>query len=192
MVEKIGGDDIAGNESIKYISDSPSARLCHEAIKEYLKQKNRIESIVWYARNAHNENIFHIFREMQNILSDSAGIFRNKTELQKGLDQLIALREKILNGGIRSQGKGPNLELQLALRLPGLIKLAICITQAALLREESRGSHYREDFPQRDDVKWLKRTLAYFPQGNDVPKIDYEPTEITLLPPGDRGYGEKK
>jgi len=192
ILETIAAGHIAGNESIKYISDSPSARLCHEAIKEYLKQKNRIESIVWYARNAHNENIFHIFREMQNILSDSAGIFRNKTELQKGLDQLIALREKILNGGIRSQGKGPNLELQLALRLPGLIKLAICITQAALLREESRGSHYREDFPQRDDVKWLKRTLAYFPQGNDVPKIDYEPTEITLLPPGDRGYGEKK
>jgi fumarate reductase flavoprotein subunit len=62
----------------------------------------------------------------------------------------------------------------------------------ALQRTESRGSHYREDYPARDDVNWLKRTLSTWPAGADLPALTYEPVRITEMPPGDRGYGESQ
>jgi fumarate reductase flavoprotein subunit len=58
------------------------------------------------------------------------------------------------------------------------------------VRTESRGSHAREDYPHRDDVNWLKRTLATWKEGAELPDLNYEPITITEIPPGDRGYGE--
>ena len=72
-----------------------------------------------------------------------------------------------------------------------MLRLALCISQGALNRTESRGSHYREDYPKRDDANWLKRTLAYWPPGRRACRnLKYEPVKITELPPGARGYGE--
>ena len=81
----------------------------------------------------------------------------------------------------------------MALKLPGMIRLALSITYGGLKRTESRGSHYREDFPARDDQNWLKRTLAYWKNpGDDLPSLDYEAPVITESPPGSRGYGESQ
>jgi fumarate reductase flavoprotein subunit len=91
---------------------------------------------------------------------------------------------------LRSSGLGPNPELLAALRLPGMLRLALCISYGALQRTESRGSHYREDYPRRDDDNWLKRTLAFWKPGASMPELQYEPVNITELPPGSRGYGE--
>jgi fumarate reductase flavoprotein subunit len=79
----------------------------------------------------------------------------------------------------------------MALRLPYMIELALVIAQGALKRTESRGGHYREDYPARDDKNWLKRTLAYKQDGDYLPRLEYEEVVLTHLPPGDRGYGEK-
>ncbi len=73
-----------------------------------------------------------------------------------------------------------------------MLRLALTIAYGALQRTESRGSHYREDYPRRDDVNWLKRTLATWPPGADLPVLSYEPVRITELPPGERGYGESQ
>ena len=71
-----------------------------------------------------------------------------------------------------------------------MLRLATSVAYGALQRTESRGSHYREDYPARDDANWLTRTLARWEPGADLPTLEYEPVEITELPPGDRGYGE--
>ena len=71
-----------------------------------------------------------------------------------------------------------------------MIRLAITIAHGALQRTESRGSHYREDYPGRNDENWLKRTLATWPSGADLPRLAYEPVRSAELPPGERGYGE--
>jgi fumarate reductase flavoprotein subunit len=73
-----------------------------------------------------------------------------------------------------------------------MLRLAITIATGAQQRTESRGSHYREDYPERDDANWLKRTLATWPQGVEGPALTYEPVRITEMPPGERGYGESR
>lgn len=90
---------------------------------------------------------------------------------------------------MRSAFKGANPELAAALRLPGMLKLALCVAKGALLRTESRGGHSREDYPERNDRDWLKRTLARWPVGADEPEISYEPVGLLESPPGHRGYG---
>ena len=92
----------------------------------------------------------------------------------------------LMGGG----GQGADPELVNAMRLPGMLKLALTIARGALERKESRGSHFREDYPKRDDENWLKRTLAYWPEGAKLPELKYESITITEIPPGDRGYGE--
>jgi fumarate reductase flavoprotein subunit len=74
-----------------------------------------------------------------------------------------------------------------------MLKLALCIAYGALTRTESRGAHYREDFPRRNDAEWLKRTLATWKEGETLPTLGYESLDVKRmeLPPGWRGYGAK-
>ncbi len=158
--------------------------LVTEAVRA---QQERLDHL---RRRAHgSEDVYQLRRRMEETLSDNVGIFRTGERLQEAVAILQDLHQRAGQIRLRSSGLGPNPELFAALRLPGMLKLALCISQGALQRTESRGSHYREDFPRRDDDNWLKRTLAYWPQGADLPKLEYEPVNITELPPGDRGYG---
>lgn len=136
------------------------------------------------------ENPFELRDQMEKTLMDYVGIFRNGEGLQTAVDQLREIHNRSLKIGLRSDGQGANPEVSFALRLPGMLRLAICIAYGALQRTESRGSHYREDYPHRDDTNWLNRTLAYWKEGADLPELKYEPVKITEIPPGDRGYGE--
>jgi len=136
------------------------------------------------------EYVFDLRREMEQILSHHVGIFRTGESLQAAVDQLRDLHERTKHLGLRGGGRGGDPEMDAALRLPGMVRLAYCIAKGALAREESRGSHFREDFPKRDDANWLNRTLAYWPAGADEPELRYESVKITESPPGDRGYGE--
>jgi fumarate reductase flavoprotein subunit len=75
-----------------------------------------------------------------------------------------------------------------------MLKLALCVAHGAAQRTESRGAHFREDFPRRDDAQWLKRTLATWRDESDLlPTLAYEPLDVKAmeLPPGWRGYGAK-
>jgi fumarate reductase flavoprotein subunit len=152
------------------------------------QQEERINNLI--SGKQGKENIYAIRKEMEQTLMDYVGIFRNGPDLQKAVDKLQELYRRSLKTGLRSDGKWANPELATALRLPGMLKLALCISYGALNRTESRGSHAREDFPKRDDDNWLKRTLAYWTEGSDLPTLKYEPVTITESPPGDRGYGE--
>jgi len=74
-----------------------------------------------------------------------------------------------------------------------MLKLALCVSYGALTRTESRGAHFREDFPRRNDAEWLKRTLATWKGDETMPTLTYEPLDVKRmeLPPGWRGYGAK-
>ncbi len=150
-------------------------------------QARRLEDLG--SRSRGGENVYALRTRMGEILLEKVGIFRTGAALQEAVADLKDLYQQAAGLSLRSSGLGPNPELFAALRLPGMLRLALCIASGALNRTESRGSHYREDFPQRDDDNWLKRTLAYWPRGAEMPELKYEPVKITELPPGDRGYG---
>jgi fumarate reductase flavoprotein subunit len=135
----------------------------------------------------------HDLRErMSEILTEKVGIFRTQKDLDSAVEELKELYARSKQLGMRSTSGGANPELAAALRLPGMLRLAITIATGAQQRTESRGSHYREDHPERDDVNWLKRTLATWPQDVEGPALTYEPVRITEMPPGERGYGESR
>lgn len=188
LAETIVSGMIVGKKIAEYTKDA-GIEYNYAQVAEFVsKQRSRIKDLISGKKG--KENIYTIRREMEQTLMDYVGIFRNGPDLQKAVDKLKELHKRSQHIGLRSDGKGANPELATALRLPGMLRLALCISHGASTRTESRGSHAREDFPKRDDANWLKRTLAYWPEGNELPELKYEPVTITESPPGDRGYGE--
>jgi fumarate reductase flavoprotein subunit len=116
-------------------------------------------------------------------------VFRSGDEIETAVTDLQALLREVSGMGLRSTAPGPNPELTYALRLPGMIRLALATAAGALARKESRGAHHRTDYPQRNDAEWLNRTLARWQPGAESPELSYEPVGLLDLPPGHRGYG---
>jgi len=150
--------------------------------------EERIRSLV--SRSAGRGDVYGIRRRMEETLTGLVSIFRNGADLTKAVEILQGLEQEAANVGLKSAGVGADPELSSALRLPGQLRLALSIAYGALMRQESRGSHYREDFPKRDDKAWHSRTLSTWKEGDKLPHLSYESVAITELPPGDRGYGE--
>jgi len=188
LAETITMGMVVGKKSAEYIA---GVELIYneKLIKDHVKvQEERINNLI-SGRNG-NEDVYKIRSLMEQVLQEKVYIFRNGKDLQTAVSELQELYRRSLKIGLRSHGNGANPELGAALKMPGMLKLALCIAYGALQRTESRGSHFREDFPKRDDARWLNRTLAYWKDGADLPTLKYEEVKITELPPGDRGYGE--
>lgn len=140
-----------------------------------------------------NESAVALRGEMQDIMMEGVGIFRNEKDLKVAVEQLGVLLERSGKIGLQADTAGFTPEMSLALRVPGMIRLALCTAYGALMRTESRGAHTREDYPERNDRDWLNRTLAYWKEGDSLPTLRYEEVSPCFeLPPGDRGYGGGK
>ncbi len=140
------------------------------------------------------EDASAIRAEMQDLMTAKVGIFRTGRELEEAVDALQKLLLRSRSIRVRGHAAGANPELMTAYRTQKMLKLALCVAYGALTRTESRGAHFREDFPRRDDRDWLKRTLATWPGERDtLPTLRYEPLDVMKmeLPPGWRGYGAK-
>ncbi|MCL0080793.1 fumarate reductase flavoprotein subunit [Peptococcaceae bacterium] len=194
---RLGGNSLAETIVAGLITGKKIAEYTLGATQEYSYQiikehhaiiDQKIKDLI--SGKAGQENVYALRDQMEQNLMEYVGIFRTAAGLQKAVDNLKDIYQRSLKIGLRSDGSGANPELSFALRFPGMMQLALCIACGALQRTESRGSHYREDYPQRDDQNWLNRTLAYWPAGADLPVLKYEPVKITEIPPGDRGYGE--
>ena len=117
--------------------------------------------------------------EMQQTMTDNVGIFRTGADLQRAVDKLQELLVRSRDIGLRSRRDGPNPELVTAYRVQKMIKIALCVAQGALTRTESRGAHFREDFPRRNDAEWLKRTLATWSDPlATLPTLNYEALDV--------------
>ncbi|WP_207061623.1 fumarate reductase flavoprotein subunit [Motiliproteus sp. SC1-56] len=138
------------------------------------------------------ESAFPLRERMRAIMTEKVGIFRNGPELEAAVAELEALFERSQKLALSHRVRHANPELELAMALPRMLKLALCTARGALARTESRGAHAREDYPDRDDLHWLKRSL-YFQRGDEL-VLEYEPLDIMAmeLPPGSRGYGEDR
>jgi succinate dehydrogenase / fumarate reductase flavoprotein subunit len=128
----------------------------------------------------------HIMEEMQTLMMEKVGIYRNAGDMQAAVDTLQALRKRYRTVRVQDTGKCFNTDLLEVIELGNLLDLSLVTAAAALNRQESRGAHSREDFPERDDAGWLKHTLAFLE--GDAVRIGYKPVDTSLWKPKPRTY----
>jgi fumarate reductase flavoprotein subunit len=188
LAETIVAGKIVGSKIADFL-EGCEVHFKTESVQRAIREHQERAERTIHGKNG-KENVFVLRTVMQDLLMDKVGIFRNGKDLQEAVDGLQIIYARAAKIGLRSNGLGANPELALALRFRGMVRLALCIAAGALARTESRGCHAREDFPERNDRDWLKRTLATWKQGDLMPTLTYEPnSRVWELPPGDRGYG---
>jgi succinate dehydrogenase / fumarate reductase flavoprotein subunit len=132
------------------------------------------------------EKIDPIKQGMQRVMRDYGSVFRNEEGLKKGIEEIRILKERYKDIEIVDKGKHFNFELMEAIELGHQLELSEVILFSALHRRESRGAHFREDFPMRADRYYLKHTLIY-PTAKG-PGVRYKPVKITRFQPEARVY----
>lgn len=128
----------------------------------------------------------HISDEMQTTMMEKVGIYRNEKEMQAAVDEIQALRRRYQSVRVQDSGKQFNTDLLEIIELGNLLDLSLITAASALNRQESRGAHSREDYPERDDDGWLKHTLASL--DGDTVTIDYKPVDTSIWEPKPRSY----
>ncbi|MGB3961033.1 MAG: fumarate reductase flavoprotein subunit, partial [Sulfurimonas sp.] len=199
---RLGGNSVsetvvAGMLVAEYISDfcdtdASSMQIHSSKIENAIKEeKAKLEALL---TKKNGEDAYVLRRRMEAIMMEKVGIFRNGKDLQEAVDELESLYKRSKNIEVfRSKSRAANPALVNAYRTQKMLKVALSVAYGALLRQESRGAHSREDFPQRDDANWLKRTITSWPDAEQtLPSVSYEeiPIESMELPPGFRGYGK--
>lgn len=132
------------------------------------------------------ENAFDISNEMKEVMFSEVGIYRTSAMMESALDKIIGLKERYKQVKVSDTGKIFNTELLNAWEVGNMLDVAEIVAVCALNRTESRGGHSREDYPERDDVNWLKHTLAR--KNNGQIEITYKPVVITKHQPKPRVY----
>ncbi|MBA3626382.1 MAG: succinate dehydrogenase flavoprotein subunit [Chloroflexi bacterium] len=135
---------------------------------------------------AHGENVAHIRAELADAMMERCGVFRSEEGLRELTGEIRTLRQRYRKAAISDRGRVYNTDLLEARELGYLIDCAESTVAAARARTESRGGHYREDHPERDDGEWLKHSLVYKTDGD--PEIRYKPVTITRFEPKPRTY----
>jgi len=134
-----------------------------------------------------NEKILEISGKMKNVMMDLVGMFRTGEGMQSALETVRELRERYKNIPLHDQGKIFNTEMINLWELGNLLEIAELTTVCALARTESRGGHARDDYPNRDDVNWLKHTLSWVKPNGEI-ELRYKPVVITKYQPKERVY----
>jgi succinate dehydrogenase / fumarate reductase, flavoprotein subunit len=133
-----------------------------------------------------DEDVATIRIELTKLMFDKVGIFRERSRLEEAVEAIRSLRRRYERSRLKYQGRTYNLDLARSLELGGMIQLAEVIAAGALAREESRGSHFRLDFRERNDVDWMRHTMAHYTP--DGPRLDYSPVTVTKWQPEERKY----
>ena len=174
----------AGEHMLNYLQENPYARPIPKAALE-----PALARLARWERKGEGESLPEIHDSMRGIMEQHCGVFRNGDSLRTGVAAMQQLRERLAYAVLQDQSKIFNTARIEALELENMLETALASIVSAHAREESRGAHAREDFPQRDDNGWLKHSL-YFLDGQ---RLDYKPVRLKPLtvesfPPQPRHY----
>jgi succinate dehydrogenase / fumarate reductase flavoprotein subunit len=170
-----------GKEMNRAVSSTAWAKLPANLEKE---MANRIGALL---ESKGKERSSQIRSDLQEVMMDKVSVFRTRDGLREALGKITELKEHYTHISLQDKGNCFNRDLLDAIELEYMLDLAEVITLGALRREESRGAHSREDFPERDDEKWLVHTMCKF-SDTEQPQISYKPVTITRFQPKERKY----
>ncbi len=192
-----GANRLGGNSLLETIVFGKLAGL---AIEEYLAnndvkiderviqyRKDEFEKKIFRLVSGRSEKPFILQTELAKTMSRDVGIFRKKEEIEEAISNIIALKERYGNVSISSPSRHMNYELMNTIELEYMLEVAHTIAVGAYRREESRGSHYRRDFTKRDDIQWMKHTIARIGEGGE-PVITSREVTMTQYRPMERTY----
>ena len=155
--------------------------------KPLLKLRDEVEKKIRKLTEPGQERPYRLHADISVAMSEQVGIFRTREEMDQALETLVEVKQRYRNVGVSSPARHMNYELVNALELEYMLEVAHTIILGAILREESRGAHFRRDFTTRNDQDWLKHTIARLgPDGEPV--ISFKDVVITRYQPMERKY----
>lgn len=188
LLSAIYGGMVAGPKAIEYIDglekhaeDMPSS-LFEDRVKEEEAAFQELLSMDG------TENAYVLHQELGEWMTDNVTVVRENARLLKTDEKLAELLQRWDNINIHDTSQWSNQGVMFARQLKNMIHLARVITMGAYERDESRGAHYKPEFPDRNDEDFLKTTIADFDADKQAPVISYEEVDVSLIPPRKRDY----
>ncbi len=178
---------VAGEEVPRYIQDRVGKETdfqAHEKEALLIEGEAKKELL---SRNG-PENVFKLHEELSKILIEKATVKRNNKDLAKALESVKEIRDRFSRISLSDHTPFYNQTYQFARQFGPMLEIALVIVKGALLRNESRGSHFKEEYPKRDDEQWLKTTIASY--APDEPIISYRPVDVRYVDPILRDYSK--
>ncbi|MGA8677910.1 MAG: succinate dehydrogenase flavoprotein subunit, partial [Candidatus Acidiferrales bacterium] len=191
LVSCIYGGGIAGPAAVRYArSLEQGCESTSPAVFERERVRQQDISDALLNQHTGTENPLTIWRELGDIMTENVTVIRYNAALQKTLGKIDELSERFTHINLQDRTQWANQTLNFVRELGNMLVLAKVITLGALARNETRGAHYKPEFPNRDDANWLKTTVASYNGGNI--KLEYEAVDISLLPLRERKYTAAK
>jgi succinate dehydrogenase / fumarate reductase flavoprotein subunit len=189
LVSCIWGGFVAGPAAVQY-SRSQQTAASNGAFDAERKRQEEANALL--INNQGNENPFKLWRELGDVMTRNCTVIRYNKNLQETDAKLVELLERFRHVNLSDKSQWANSTFAFTRQLYNMLQLARVIVQGAAMRDESRGAHYKPDFPERDDKNWLKTTKAYFAPDADEPRFEFEPVDTSLIPPRPRRYDVAK
>jgi succinate dehydrogenase / fumarate reductase flavoprotein subunit len=186
-------DGLFGGTCIRnYITDVAkvaAADVPQTVFDAVVKQENDKQDVL--TRGTGGENPYKLWQEMGKWMTDNCTVVRHNDRLQKTLDRCQEWKDRYARVQLSDTGMWTNQNLSFTRALKDMIIMAEAILIGAIQRDESRGAHYKPEFPERDDARFLKATIATYDSSADRPVITYDSVDTSLVPPRARTYGKK-
>jgi succinate dehydrogenase / fumarate reductase flavoprotein subunit len=187
LVSCIFGGFTAGPNAMRY-AKSQSAATDNGHFDAERKRQEEINSGLMQSNGKGDENPFRLWRELGELMTKDCTVIRYNKNLQQTDAKLVELIERFRNVNLSDRSTWANTSFVFTRQLYNMLQLSRVIAQGARMRDESRGAHYKPDFPERDDKNWLKTTKAYFAADADEPRFEFEAVDVSLIPPRARKY----
>lgn len=190
LLSAIFGGMVAGPNAVKYISSlkKASSDVSSKVFEaEVKRQQGKFDQI---GKMKGSENPYGLHKELGEVMTDNVTVVRYNDKLKETDLKILELMERYKQIDVNDSVKWGSQAMQFTRHLWNMMELARVITIGALNRNESRGAHYKPEFPERDDVNWLKTTKAKWTAGGPV--FEYEEVDTSLLPPRARKYDVDK
>ncbi len=189
LVSCIYGGFVAGPTALQYARSLKPAPANGFFDAERKRQEENNATLM---KSDGAENPFRLWRELGDLMTKNCTVIRYNKNLKETDAELCKLLERFQHINLSDRSQWANTSVVFARQLYNMLQLARVIAQGAGMRDESRGAHYKPDFPERDDKNWLKTTKATFAPDADEPKFEFEPVDVSLIPPRARRYDAVK
>jgi succinate dehydrogenase / fumarate reductase flavoprotein subunit len=185
LVSCIFGGFVAGPNAVQYAKNLPAAPSDGHFDAERKRQQDINAGLM---KADGSENPFLLWRELGQLMTENCTVIRYNKKLEATDAKLVDLLNRFQKINLSDRSQWANTTIAFARQLYNMLQLSRVIAQGAAMRDESRGSHYKPDFPERDDKNWMKTTKATFAPDLDEPKFEFEAVDASLIPPRPRKY----